>query len=434
MEIFNIVTGCVIEMYLLHFFLFNYFEKREVFKRSVWAMIVLQIVAISMETLCNSLHNVILNLIFVPVILASYAMIMFRGKIGHRLFCFFMYIIILDCCEFIFIIIWQPDADSVDMGNVKFLLQTLLIKFISYIIILLVNHLVGKQKRIMDSKVLVMYMFIPVSSFSVLVATYCSIMEIDLTWQQSLVLVSSFCFLFLGNIVSFYAFENYSERIFQNMQQNVIIVKQKKDMEFYMQATEQEGRQKKLMHDINNYIKMITHFAKTEDYNSVRRLCSEISGEMEESMQHIYCNNPILNSMLNEKRVEADRYGITTEFYVEPGVVLGAISMTDMIAMFGNLLDNAIRAASEAREEKYIKLHIYMKEVGGFCVTKIVNSFERVIQENNGKFLSTKTEDGVHGIGIQNVNQIAEKYGGYLTCMTHQKEFEALLLISTDDE
>ena len=38
----------------------------------------------------------------------------------------------------------------------------------------------------------------------------------------------SFAVLFLGNVMSFYAFERYSERLYETMEQNIVIIKQKK--------------------------------------------------------------------------------------------------------------------------------------------------------------------------------------------------------------
>ena len=92
--------------------------------------------------------------------------------------------------------------------------------------------------------------------------------------------------------------------------------------------------------------------------------------------------------MLNEKRREAGKQGIHTDFYVEPGVLLQHVAPMDLISMLGNLLDNAIRAAAETHGEKYIKSYIYMKEVGGFCVIKITNPFENIkhIDENGIEF------------------------------------------------
>ena len=432
----NTILGCALEVYLLQFFFSNYFEKRQIFKESVFLMLFVQIITVLLEFVCNCWGNLNYNLIIIPVIFFTYMVVMFKGRLGHQILCYFMFLFIVDGCEFIFIMIVNPDIDHFDRSDFSYALQTLLVKFVSYIIMLIINQIVGRRKRIHDIKILVMYMFIPISSCMVVIATYYSVIGQALLARERLVLTMSYCFLILGNIVSFYAFESYSERLFQNMQQNVVIVRQKKDLEYYMQIAKSEGMQKELIHDINNYIKMINRFAKLKDYQSILKLSGDIRDEMEDSLRKIYCNNSILNTMLNEKQEEAERCGVSTKFYVEPGVVLDMVSPADLIAMLGNLIDNAIRAASEAEKEKFVKVSIYMHKVGGFCVVKIVNSFEHLIRDESGGFLSTQEDEGVHGIGIQNVERLAEKYGGYLNCEAKEetKEFEVVLLISTAQE
>ena len=243
-----------------------------------------------------------------------------------------------------------------------------------------------------------------------------------------------FAVLFLGNVMSFYAFERYSERLYETMEQNIVIIKQKKDLEYYMQISEIDKKQKELIHNITNQIKMIYVFAKDGNTKAILELTDSIGAEMEKDSRMVYCDNPVLNSLLNEKRREAGKQGIHADFYVEPGVLLQHVAPMDLISMLGNLLDNAIRAAAETQGEKYIKSYIYMKEVGGFCVIKITNPFENIKHTQDGDFATTKKDDGMHGIGLHSVRRIAEKYGGCLMCTAEDKTFETVLLISTDEE
>lgn len=132
---------------------------------------------------------------------------------------------------------------------------------------------------------------------------------------------------------------------------------------------------------------MIYVFAKDGNTKAILELTDSIGAEMEKDSRMVYCDNPVLNSLLNEKD---GKQGIHTAFYVEPGVLLQHVAPMDLISMLGNLLDNAIRAAAETQGEKYIKSYIYMKEVGGFCVIKITNPFENIKHTQDGDFATTK--------------------------------------------
>ena len=338
----------------------NYFSKRKFFADSVLKEKSCQIGIVILLTICNLLGNGDVNILITPALFFLYTVLEFQGKVCYRLLCFATMFCVLCGCEFLFMLLVHPDASDYKNSTLIMILM-LVIKFLTYILVLITNQAIGKRK----------------SAF----------------------LGCSFAVLFLGNVMSFYAFERYSERLYETMEQNIVIIKQKKDLEYYMQISEIDKKQKELIHNITNQIKMIYVFAKDGNTKAI-----------------------------------LGKQGIYTDFYVEPGVLLQHVAPMDLISMLGNLLDNAIRAAAETQGEKYIKSYIYMKEVGGFCVIKITNPFENIKHTQDGDFATTKKDDGMHGIGLHSVRRIAEKYGGCLMCTAADKTFETVLLISTDEE
>ena len=101
----------------------------------------------------------------------------------------------------------------------------------------------------------------------------------------------------MGNVTTFYAFERYSERLYETMEQNIVIIKQKKDLEYYMQISEIDKKQKELIHNITNQIKMIYVFAKDGNTKAILELTDSIGAEMETGLSRmVYCDNPVLNS------------------------------------------------------------------------------------------------------------------------------------------
>lgn len=69
-----------------------------------------------------------------------------------------------------------------------------------------------------------------------------------------------------------------------------------------------------------------------------------------------------------------------------------------MIAMFGNLIDNAIRAASQC-EKKEVTVRLFEPE-GNFVVFIVENPYAGVIKKSGARFLSTKENQEEHGIGL----------------------------------
>ena len=105
------------------------------------------------------------------------------------------------------------------------------------------------------------------------------------------------------------------------------------------------------------------------------------------------------------------------------------ISNSDLSVLLGNLWENAIAAASFLAEEKrYIHLKIKKEECR--VMIRMDNSFQGVIYEENGHFISTKRSDNrVEGIGIRSIKAIAERYDG-MAVFTHTSElFTASILL-----
>ena len=49
--------------------------------------------------------------------------------------------------------------------------------------------------------------------------------------------------------------------------------------------------------------------------------------------------------------------------------------------------------------------------------------------KKDGRFVSTKREDGLHGLGLRSVERIAKKNHGYLECNAEAKVFHTLLVL-----
>ena len=118
------------------------------------------------------------------------------------------------------------------------------------------------------------------------------------------------------------------------------------------------------------------------------------------------------------------------DIYVEPFLRLGSISDGDLVAMFGNLLDNAIEAAAQCEDDKRkIIVRIYMENDGKICVVKLVNYFATPRIQHKSGFVSTKKNRELHGIGIKSVEKTAKKYHGYLQCLLEGEKFMTILIL-----
>ena len=95
--------------------------------------------------------------------------------------------------------------------------------------------------------------------------------------------------------------------------------------------------------------------------------------------------------------------------------------------ILGNLLDNAILAAKQTWE-KYLRVRIHYK--AGMLLIQIENSYTGHLKKEGNRYRSTKEDDTApHGMGIENVKSVVEKYNGDLEIKDENQIFRVKVIL-----
>lgn len=106
--------------------------------------------------------------------------------------------------------------------------------------------------------------------------------------------------------------------------------------------------------------------------------------------------------------------------------VLNKLNDSEIGVIFGNLFDNAIRAA-EASTEKTIELEV--KRAGEYLSIVMMNSVDKSILNENGALETTKNDRAFHGYGIKNIKRIVSNYDGMMNFFEEDGFFGCQILI-----
>lgn len=149
-DIVILLSSCVIDIYLFYSFFDNFFEKRFVFSDNKRVRIGVNCLVILVLFVGNIFGNGDLNAFWTPIITCIYVWIVFRGKIGNKLLYFMVALLIIFGCEWLFAIILNLDNDAYkNMSEIPFILFAL--KLLTYILFVIVEQFVGKNKKKMDN-------------------------------------------------------------------------------------------------------------------------------------------------------------------------------------------------------------------------------------------------------------------------------------------
>lgn len=139
--------------------------------------------------------------------------------------------------------------------------------------------------------------------------------------------------------------------------------------------------------------------------------------------------NAELDLILTEKSLLCAQNSITFTCMAD-GKKLAFMDKTDIYALFGNLVDNAVEAVMkiEKTEERIIELSVKASEK--IIAISVKNRFDgEILTGKDGLPVTTKKRDGYHGYGLKSIKFIAEKYGGDFNISLKNGVFGANIVI-----
>lgn len=169
-------------------------------------------------------------------------------------------------------------------------------------------------------------------------------------------------------------------------------------------------KSRKVVHDMKNHILALKNYDQEQNWSGLHEYLNELSDDMLEYNFHIWTGNHMLDMILNQKEKDAQNQNTVMQIDTE---VFSTLPFTDreIISLFGNLLDNALEACEKISDkERWIKIKIKKKNL--LLYIEIANALEQRPKQIQKKFVSNKKDNGLHGYGMKNIQDIVKKYDG----------------------
>lgn len=165
--------------------------------------------------------------------------------------------------------------------------------------------------------------------------------------------------------------------------------------------------QRKMTHDYRAQLSTLSELLEDGDWENAKAYLSEMKTRQSERVLLVNTHNAAIDAVLNQKGYAGRRQGIDIRFRVND---LSALELprVDVTIVLANLIDNAMEACSQMPQtERWVSVQIlYGHEM---LSISIVNP-SRPVQIIGGQIVTTKPDPLLHGFGLQNVEDILEKY------------------------
>lgn len=187
------------------------------------------------------------------------------------------------------------------------------------------------------------------------------------------------------------------------------------DKELLEHLLHQQKEQFRISKDTIDMINIKCHDMKHQISKLTAANNQDVVQELEQIItiydSNLKTGNEILDTCLMEKQLQCERNHIKFDC-IANGACLDFMVPSDIFALFGNALENAIEASCNISNEENRIISLNVTTQLGMVVIHIENNYEGQLVFNNGLPSTTKGDHNYHGFGVRSIQMIAEKYKG----------------------
>ena len=233
----------------------------------------------------------------------------------------------------------------------------------------------------------------------------------DLLWKVPMIAIC----IFAGEAALIYFWQRY-RILLAERQKHFVEEQQVKAMKKRLEEAENfYGCIRKVRHEMKNHMANIKGLAGAGQYGEMEDYVRRMDETMQDLEYKYVTGNAVTDVIINDKCRRAENAGIRFDADFRYG---GEIPVFDMGIILNNLLDNAIEACEKLETGKgFVRLSLKRKKQ--FLILYVENSFDGAVPVSKGSPLPPTTKQSIlpgiiteHGIGLENVRDIAERYFG----------------------
>ena len=189
-----------------------------------------------------------------------------------------------------------------------------------------------------------------------------------------------------------------------------------------------------IRHGIRAWLQALEQCADRHDGNGAASLLQQEESRLSSvAMPEHYSEQDLLDAVLRYSLGAAAKHGIRTEVKVQPDAK-AALSDTDLCALFGNMLENAI-AGCRTLPLPGRWLSLRLLAMGGNMIVTLDNSCDpATVHESDGVFYSEEDGHLMPGTGTASMNEIVRRAGGKLELKHANGVFSVSLLLPMEEE
>jgi len=182
--------------------------------------------------------------------------------------------------------------------------------------------------------------------------------------------------------------------------------------DYYDALSAQINEVRAVRHDMHHFVGVMKRLSGEGRFGELDRFLSDYADKNEAEPLPVFCENVVVNSILGYYYLKAKEHD--TMFRCACAIPKQlSVSDSDLCVVLGNALENALEACGKLTEPASRLISAEARITGGRLLFKIENSYNGLLNQKDGYYLSTKNDQG-HGIGLRNIQKVVDACGGFL--------------------
>lgn len=288
-------------------------------------------------------------------------------------------------------------------------LSVLLSKMLALCIIFMIVSSIRVRARILSLRLFLALLIMPAATMVIIY----QLIDISyaLNTQSGYIKLMVISILMIGvNIAMCYLFGRLSEVEEMRWRAHLVHIQEEAKQKHYLQLANHQQEVRYMYHDMERHLRLIGSYL--------------VDGQIEQAMAYIRQQNiqidqmkltvtgyGLIDSLLTAKKELAQKQNVKLEYETHWSPNL-SLPEEDITLILDNGLDNAIEAAAKLNDASQRWVMVILSQRLPLLHMIIRNPVEQAIDTRQEK-LKTKKEDAqYHGMGMDNMQRLAEKHGG----------------------
>jgi len=163
-------------------------------------------------------------------------------------------------------------------------------------------------------------------------------------------------------------------------------------------------------HDYHNHMQSVKAYLAMDNLEEAQVYLNALEQDLDDINLLFNTGNINADAILNAKISLAIKKGIQVDYKAVVPKKL-AVSDIDLCVILGNLIDNAVEACEKVTpKNQFIRLYIGVLRQQLYL--SVSNATNEVVRKFDEEYITTKR--GNHGHGLKRINNIVDKYGGFI--------------------